>query len=297
MKRREFLQTAAYGGLLLNLDTKAVRQEQKSPDLSLVQGESPRIITKKAVDQLGGMKEFVSRGDIVMIKPNIAFDRNPRQAGCTNPEVVGTLVEMCLDAGAKEVRMMDNPVHPARATYLNSGIADAVENAGGKVIYPGDGTIKSVEIGGDKIKKCRIFTEFIEVDKLINVPILKTHVLTKLTMGFKNWLGAVGSNRQNLHGGIEKNIVDLAAFFKPVLTVLDAYRIMARNGPDGGALSDVVTYKTVMAGRDPVALDALGAHTCQFKPMELGHLKIANKRGLGEMDLTKLKIDMRAVRG
>jgi uncharacterized protein (DUF362 family) len=296
MKRREFLKSALVGSLLLNFRENPFEEENKYPDLSLVKGDSPSQITRKAIDLLGGMNRFISKGDIVMIKPNIAFDRKPRFAACTNPDVVRALVELCFESGAKEVKVMDNPVHPPKQTYTSSGIAEAVEKAGGQVLYPDSDRAKSISINGKQIKTAKIFTDIIEADKLINVPILKTHPFTRLTMGMKNWLGAIWGNREIYHQNVNQNIVDLAAFFKPTLTVLDAFRIMVKNGPDGGSLSDVALNNTVVAGKDPVAVDAMGATICKYKPKGLSFLKLANKLGHGEIDLNKVKVEMRATR-
>ena len=128
-----------------------------------------------------------------------------------------------------------------------------------------------------------------------NVPITKHHSLSRLTLGMKNWLGALGGNRNQLHQDLDYAIVDLAAFFMPVLSFLDAYRILYRNGPQGGRLSDVRLYKTVVAGVDYVAVDRMGAHFMDMSQEELTYLKIANKRGLGEVDLEKLKIEKRKI--
>jgi uncharacterized protein (DUF362 family) len=269
-------------------------QAEGPPDLSLVSGAPPDALTRKAVELLGGMNQFITQGDVVLVKPNIAFDRKPRFAGCTNPEVVKTVVELCVKAGAEEVRVMDNPVHPAAATYINSGIAEAVEQAGGRLIYPDPNRLESASLNGENLKTAAVFTDVLEADKIINVPILKTHPLTRLTMGMKNLMGAIGGNRSIYHQDVDEVIVDLARYFKPVLTVLDAYRVMVKNGPDGGRISDVNMLETVIAGRDIVAVDALGATLCNYEPKDLSFLKIANKQGLGEIELQKLRIEMRS---
>jgi uncharacterized protein (DUF362 family) len=290
MKRREFVRDAVAGGIMFAVPGALSSQETPPPDLAFIRGGEPEALTRKAVEVLGGMNRFISRGDVVMIKPNIAFDLPPKLAGCTNPDVVGTVVAMCLESGAREVRVMDHPVHPAKATYANSGIAAAVEKAGGRLIDPDIKTLKSMSIDGQSLKTALVFPALLEVDKIINVPILKTHSLTRLTMGIKNWMGAVGGNREIYHDDINEIIVDLAAFFKPALTILDAYRTMARNGPDGGRLADIRLTKTIIAGRDPVAVDAMGATMFNNSPNDLSFLKSAFRRGLGEIDLQKLRV-------
>ena len=295
MKRRDFIKDLAVGSLLLNIHPGLLAQKKDVPDLGWIQGDSPSLITKEAVASLGGMKHFISKGDVVLIKPNIGWDRTPELAACTNPEVVQTLCELCLDAGAKEIKVMDNPCNPAKRTYVRSGIAPAAKKAGAKVLFPNPHRLKKVSLKGEWLKEWEVYTDFIEVDKIINVPIAKTHSLSRLTMGMKNWLGALGGNRNQLHQKLDQAMTDLASFFKPCLTILDGYRILIRNGPQGGRLSDTKLYKTVVAGVDYVAVDAAGATFFDIRPQELPYLRVAHQKGYGEIDLEKLIIEKRTL--
>ncbi|MEE8377413.1 MAG: DUF362 domain-containing protein [Candidatus Aminicenantaceae bacterium] len=295
MKRREFIKDLAIGGLVLNLNPQIYAQGSSSPDLAVIMGDSPALITQEAVSALGGMKRFVSKGDKVMVKPNIGWDRTPEQGACTNPEVVKTLVELCFDAGAKQVTVMDNPCNPAQRTYVRSGIAKAAKAAGAKTPFPNKFKLKKLALNGEWFKEWDIYTDFTEVDKIINVPAAKTHSLSRITLGMKNWLGALGGNRSQLHQNLDYAMVDLARFFKPTLTVLDAYRLLIRNGPQGGRLSDVKVFKTIVAGVDYVAVDAMGATFFDIKPEELPYLQLSKERGMGEIDLEKLNVEKRTV--
>ncbi|MBD3414068.1 MAG: DUF362 domain-containing protein [Candidatus Aminicenantes bacterium] len=295
MKRRDFIKNMAAGSLILNMNPGLFSQSQNYPDLAVIQGESPSQITKEALSAIGGMSRFISKGDEVLVKPNIGWDRTPEQAACTNPEVVKTIVELCFEAGAKKVKVMDHPCNPARRTYVRSGIAEAAKEAGADVPFPNEHKLKKVPINGQKLKEWEVYRDFLETDKLINVPITKHHSLSRLTLGMKNWLGALGGNRNQLHQSLDYAMVDLAAFFKPVLSLLDAYRILHRNGPQGGRLSDVKLHKTVVAGVDYVAVDRMGAQFMGMSPQELKYLDIAHQRGLGEIDLGKLNIEKRKI--
>lgn len=295
MKRREFIKDLALGSLLFKFQPDLFAQGQKFPDLAWIQGESPAQITKEAISSLGGIQRFVSKGDVVIVKPNIGWDRTPKQAACTNPQVVKTLVELSLGAGAKEVKIIDNPCNPAQRTYARSGIAAAAKEAGGKVLFPNPHKLKKISLNGKWLKEWEVYTDFVEADKIINVPIAKTHSLSRLTMGMKNWLGALGGNRNQLHQKLDQVMIDLAAFFKPCLTVMDGYRILIRNGPQGGRLSDVELFKTVVAGVDYVAVDAAGATFFDIQPQDLPYLQIAHQMGVGEINLEKLKIEKRTV--
>jgi uncharacterized protein (DUF362 family) len=294
MKRREFIKDIAVGGLILNIGPPLFG-ESAGPDISVVEGESPAAITKEAIKSLGGMKRFISKGDRVLVKPNIGWDRTPEQAACTNPEVVETIIQLCFDAGAKEVEVIDNPCNPARRTYQRSGIAEAAKRAGAKVPFPNEHKLKKIPLKGEWLKDWDIYLDFVQTDKIINVPIAKNHSLSRVTLGMKNWLGALGGNRNQLHQNLDAAMLDLSAFFKPVLTVLDGYRVLMRNGPQGGRLSDVKLHKTVAAGVDYVAMDALGAQFLEVDPQELRFLKMAAERGLGQNDLEKLRIEKKKI--
>ncbi len=295
MKRRDFLKNVAIGSLLAGVPSRLLAQEGGLPDLAMIQGDSPGQITKEAIAAIGGIKRFIAKGDVVIIKPNIGWDRTPEQAACTNPEVVKAIVELCVEADAKQVIVMDNTINPSQRTYARSGIAEAAKEAGAKVPFVNPHHLKKMALNGEWFKEWEVYTDFVEADKIINVPIAKTHSLSRLTMGLKNWLGAVGGSRNQLHQGLDYAMIDLAKFFKPALTVLDAYRILLKNGPQGGRLSDAQLHKTVVAGVDYVAVDALGATFFDIQPEELPFLKLASERGIGRIDLEKLKIEKRTL--
>jgi len=295
MDRRDFLKDMALGSLLLKIAPGLLAQKTGTADLAYVQGNSPAAITKEAIAALGGMNKFVAKGDVVMIKPNIGWDRTPEMAACTNPEVIKALVEMSRAAGAKKVIVMDNTTNQAQRCYARSGIQDAAKAAGADVPFVNPRRFKKMAIKGEWLKEWEVIQDFVEADKIINVPIVKHHSLCRATLGMKNWLGAIGGSRNQLHQKLDQAMIDLAAFFKPTLTVLDAYRILVRNGPQGGRPSDSKLMKTVAAGVDCVAVDAMGASFLEIPPQELLYLRLGKERGLGEFQLEKLRIEKRTV--
>jgi uncharacterized protein (DUF362 family) len=295
MNRRDFMKDLAVGSLVLRCGPSLLAQGKPNPDLAIVTGESPAALAKEALAALGGMKRFIAKGDKVMIKPNIGWDRTPELAATTNPEIIRTLVELSFEAGAKEVTVMDNTINQAPRCYARSGIAEAAKAAGAKVPFVNEYRLKKMALKGEWLKEWEVFTDFVETDKLINVPIAKHHSLSRLSIGMKNWLGAVGGARNQFHQKIDEAMVDLAAFFKPQLTVLDAYRILTRNGPQGGRLSDVKLQKTVVASIDPVAAETLAAGFFEIRPEELPCLELAQKRGLGQTSLENLTVEKRTV--
>lgn len=297
MKRRTFIRDAAVGGLALGWAPRllAGQSTPPAPHLAIVEGAFPYAITKEAMAALGGMSRFVARGDKVVIKPNIGWDRTPEMAACTNPEVVKALVELAQEAGAKSVIVIDNTTNQARRCYIRSGIQEAVKQAGGTMLFVDEHRIKKMSLAGAWLKDWDIVLDVIEADKIINVPIAKHHSLCRVTLGMKNWLGGIGGARNQLHQRIDEAVVDLAAFFKPALTVLDAYRILVRNGPQGGRISDTELRETVVAGVDPAAVDAVGATFFDIGPQDIPYLRMAQERGLGRIDLEGLQIEKRKI--
>ncbi|MEJ2368631.1 MAG: DUF362 domain-containing protein [Acidobacteriota bacterium] len=297
MKRRDFLRVTATAGAGLTLPggvrtaLEAVENTRfRHPDLAVVKGESPAKITRAAVDALGGMKRFISRGDIVVVKPNIGWDRTPEQGANTNPEVVAALVRMCFEAGAKTVKVFDRPCNDPRRCYVQSGIAEAARAQGADVSFINDRKFKDTAIHGEILSSWPLYRDVLEADKIINVPIAKHHGLAGLTLSLKNWMGVMGGRRGRIHQRIDTCLVDLALVLKPTLTVLDAVRILTGNGPQGGSLKDVKRLDTVVAGTDQVAIDAFGATFFGMKGRDLGFVREGARRGIGTMELSKLAI-------
>jgi uncharacterized protein (DUF362 family) len=241
----------------------SIRPDPNLPELVVAQGEDPRQLVRKALQELGGMGRFIARGDVVLVKPNIGWDRTPEQAANTNPQVVAEVVRLCREAGASRVVVTDVSCNDPRRCFGRSGIAQAAGAEGADVILPDDGTLR-------------------KVDKVINIPVAKNHSLSGVTLGMKNWLGIVGGVRSWLHQDIHTSVVDLAECVRPELTLIDAYRVLIRNGPTGGSLSDVEVRKTLIAATDPVAADAYAAQAFWgLDSSSLPYLKIAQDRGLG----------------
>ena len=295
MNRRQFLKIAALTGAGLSLpgggnalmETAAV---SPSPDLVVVSGGPPEKIVKAALDALGGIKKFISRGDVVVVKPNMGWDRLPEQAANTNPDVVAAMVKLCFEAGAKKVKVFDRSVNDPRRCYVQSGIAPAARAAGAEVSYVDERKLQDMTINGVVLKSWPLYTELFEADKIINMPIAKSHGLAKLTLSLKNWMGMMGGSRSQIHQKLDDCLVDLSMKIRPTLTILDAIRILTANGPQGGSLSDVKRLDTVIVGKDQVAVDSYGTTLFGMKGSDLVYLKRAESRGLGTIDLRKLKI-------
>jgi uncharacterized protein (DUF362 family) len=298
--RRDFIKaslgTAASLSLphlgLSELLAQTLEPAKTIPDLAVVTDGDPASLTRKAVELIGGMKRFVSTGDVVVVKPNIGWDRNPEQAANTNPEVVAEVVKMCLESGAKKVRVFDRSCNAASRCYDNSGIAKAASDAGADVSYMVDVGFSDMKLPeAEVLKTWPLYKPALEADVLINLPIAKNHGLTYVTMGIKNLMGIMGGDRGKVHWSIEDKLADLANFVRPKLTILDAYRTLMKNGPQGGSLKDVCETKTVIAGTQIATVDAYGATLFGIKAAGLAHIVKSSRFGLGEIDLDKVNIE------
>ncbi len=277
-------------------EAKAVNADYRINDpalnrkLAVAEGDDPRELGRKVIDSLGGMDKFIAKDDRVVIKPNVAWDRTPEQAATTNPELVAELVTMAYAAGASKVIVTDVTCHDPRRTFARSGIQEAAQKAGAEVIIPGEQDYVEVDMKGGLLTVWPVLKYFIETDKVINVPIVKAHTLSRATVGMKNLYGIIGGTRGQLHQKIHRSIVDLATFLRPTLVVVDAYRVLMRNGPVGGSLDDVKTAKTIFATTDQVAADAFACQFLDLEPSDIGHIALADREGLGTMDYNSMEI-------
>lgn len=259
------------------------------PSMVIAKGSRPAEIVRSAIEGMGGMKRFISRGDVVVVKPNIGWDRIPEQAANTNPEVVAETIRLCYDAGAKKVIVTDMPCNDPRRCFFRSGIGKGAKDAGADVQLPKDYKFRNISIKGEVLNVWPVYTVILEADKVINIPIAKHHNHSVLTLGMKNWYGLLGGKRKELHQNIHASIADLAAFIRPTLTIIDAYRILIKNGPQGGSISDVRMMNTVAVSTDPVAADAFASTLFDKKPEEIGYIVEAHKRGLGNINYAELQ--------
>ena len=260
------------------------------PEMVVAQGESPEALVRRAVEALGGMRRFIARGDVVVVKPNIGWDRAPEQAANTNPQLVAEVVRLCQDAGARTVIVTDMSCNDPRTCFERSGIAAAAMAVGAQVVLPDERKFRQVNLGGEVLTAWPVLEPFLTADKIINLPIAKHHSLTGCTLGMKNFYGIIGGQRSRLHQRINESLVDLTAFARPTLTIIDAYRVLMRGGPTGGSLADVEFKKTLLAGTDPVALDSYAAKAWwDLDYQRLPFLRMAQARGLGKMNFEEVR--------
>jgi uncharacterized protein (DUF362 family) len=295
MNRRQFIQQAIAFSAGLSFSLPEVFAASHSrPDLAIVTGKNYRDVVVESIKLLGGIEQFVHTGDTVVVKPNIGWDRNPEQAANTNPLVVKSLIELALDAGASRVDLFDHTCNEKRRCYQNSGMVDMVKSFGSRKVrleYIDPRKFIPVRIEkGKSLTSWEIYEQAISADVYINVPVAKHHGLGVLSLGLKNSMGVIGGNRGKLHHDLGQRLADLATVVAPTLTVIDATRILLRNGPQGGSLDDVKQLDQIIASVDPVAADAYGTTLFGLVPEDIASTVAANKMGLGQMDLTKINM-------
>ncbi len=299
MNRRQFVRDVLLWSTGLSLgvpcfDVADVSAAPASPLIGVANGKDYKLLVVKAVEILGGIKEFVKSGDKVVIKPNMGWDRTPELGANTHPLVVRTLAELALDAGAAGIQVFDYTCNEKRRCYASSGIIDELEKIGDKRIrweHIDPRKFVPVDIvGGKSLKRWEIYQDALTADCYINVPVAKHHGLSRLSLGLKNAMGVIGGNRGKLHHNLGQELADLATVIRPRLTVIDATRMLLRNGPQGGRVEDVKIADTVIAGTDPVAVDAYATTLFGLQPEEIDSTVAAHKLGLGEIDVQRMQI-------
>jgi uncharacterized protein (DUF362 family) len=301
--RRRFLLAA--GGAAGALAASAIiprvlsAADGKTADVSVAAGATPAERARKAVELLGGMKAFVSRGEVIVLKPNIGWDRSPEQAANTDPEFVVAVAEMCLEAGAKSVRVFDRTCNDPRRCYVSSGIKEAVERFARKnrvedalrIYHVEDRKfVRTALPNALAIKEWDLYRDALDADKIVNLPIAKHHSLAGITLGLKNIMGIMGGNRGQIHFRLSECLVDIHRRLPVALTVIDAGRVLLRNGPSGGNLADVKSFGKAFASRDVVAVDVVAAERIfQRSARDVPHIGKAMESGLGISSVAQIR--------
>jgi len=306
MERRNFLKAALLGTAASVMNFRGeklfgsgkIESYVADNDLVAVMGGEPGEMYTKAIAAMGGLSRFIKKGDKVVVKPNMGWDKKPEFAANTNPDLLTAIIKDCFAVGASEVTVFDNTCDEWQACYKNSGLEAAAKAAGAKVAFAHDEKYyKSVQLPkGQKLKEAKIHEAIINCDKWINVPVLKTHGGAKLTISMKNYMGIVWDRDVWHNTDLQQCIADCATYEKkPVLNIVDAYRIMTQNGPKGRSIADTQTAKALFMSTDIVAVDTAALRFFgQFKAVKLDevpHIGIAERMNVGTTDLDKLKVE------
>ncbi|MDR1121758.1 MAG: DUF362 domain-containing protein [Dysgonamonadaceae bacterium] len=307
MKRRDFLGAIAMGGAAFTLkmsggmDIMAQTLKQtpggKPVDLVAVMGGEPDVMFKRAIAEMGGMGQFIKKGQRVVVKPNIGWDRKPELAADTNPKLIEEVVRQCFAAGAKEVTVFDHTCDDWIKCYKNSGIEDAAKSLGAKLVPAHEESYyREVSLPGGKIlKNAKVHQAILDSDVWINVPVLKHHGGANLSISMKNYMGIIWDRRTFHREDLQQCIADICTFEKrPVLNIVDAYRVMKTNGPQGRSDTDVMLTKGLFISQDIVAVDTAAAkffNQVREMPLEkVGHLANGQELKLGTMAIEQLNV-------
>ncbi len=265
-----------------------VKQKPGFPSIGIGRNGETRIRLQKALDAIGGITGFVQKGDVVLIKPNVAFDRSPILGATTDPQILQALIQLVLiDGKAAEVRVADNPIESPEDCFAKSGIKEATLKAGGRVSLPDSNSFETLYTPGATLIENWSFLKrpFKDVTKVIGLAPIKDHNLCSASMGIKNWYGLLGGRRNQFHQNIHEIIADLSIMIKPTLTVLDGTRVLMENGPTGGDPSYVKEKGLILATTDPVAGDTWAyEHLLERSDRPPEYLRKAEQRGSGKMD-------------
>jgi uncharacterized protein (DUF362 family) len=253
------------------------------PTMAVARGTDHAKTIAAAVGALGGMGRFVKRGDVVVIKPNVAFDRPPALAATTHPEALRAVARMVLEAGAKRVIVADNPINSPAGCFLKSGLTAVAGELSLDLYYPEETSFADIQMNGEVLKHWTFFhAPFKRATKVIGLAPCKDHNLCSASMTMKNWYGLLGGRRNQFHQHIHSIVSDFPMMMKPTLVILDGMNVLMSNGPTGGRLSDVKPMGTVVAGTDMVAVDSFGYTELLGRDLaDLTYIHKAHGRGLG----------------
>ena len=305
MQRRDFIKLGFAVGAAFSLETLSglfpvayAEEENKdtapsgTPSLVAVRQGTRVAMLDAALAALGGIGAFVKKGQSVVIKPNCAWDKTPEMSANTHPELVGYMVKLCLEAGASGVVVFDHACDAWQRVYRSSGIQEAVEKNGGKMLSGADESMyrEHANPNARNLKSAKVHQAILDSDVYINMPVLKHHGGARMTACMKNAMGLVWDRGFFHSHDLHQCIADSVLLRKPDLNILDAYAPMLRNGPKGKDENDLIDTRALLAGTDIVAIDAAASKLLGNKDGEVRHIDLAAEMGLGQKDLSKVNI-------
>lgn len=259
--------------------------------MAIATGSDRAATVRAALNGLGGIGQFVAKGDRVVLKVNAAFATPPGLSATTHPVLLAEVVRLCREAEAAEVIVTDNPINDAASCFALTGLAGAARAAGAEVFLPRDDAFAPVSVPGARlIVDWPVLHRPLEgADKLIGLAPLKHHERSGASMTLKNWYGLLGGRRNIFHQDIHTIIAELARMVRPTLVILDGTTTMIRNGPTGGSLDDLAATNTMIVSTDAVAADAFGATLLGKTADDLAYIRLAERAGAGTADWQSLR--------
>ncbi len=302
MKRREFIKGGLSTGLVAgaafsiapvnNLFANKFNSTADNYDLVAIRGGEPNVMFDRGIEEMGGMRKFVKKGQTVVVKPNIGWDTSPDRGANTHPALVKRIIEHCYNAGAKQVYVFDHTCNEWTKCYANSGIEKAAKDAGATVVSgSSERYYQDVQVSGTKVlKNAKVHELILSSDVFINVPVLKHHGGANITISMKNLMGIIWDRGFWHANDLHQCIADFASFRKPDLNIVDAYRVMKRNGPKGLSVDDLVMMKSQIISTDMVSADVASCKLYGIEPETVNHIRLAGQSGVGNPNLESVKI-------
>jgi uncharacterized protein (DUF362 family) len=294
--RRQFLLTSMGATALAAFVPRLVFSQKTAsgPLIGVARGDGSHLV-RAAVDAVGGIGAFIKTGDRVCIKPNISFAANVDCGATTNPEIVRQVVQLCLDAGASKVRVLDHTIANAELCVAKSGIERAIIDKKVSLLTPTkERQFADIDVPrGTELQRIQVAKAVLSSDKLINLPTAKSHSATGVSLGMKSLMGLIWDRGYLHRRDLDAAIAELGTVIKPDLTIIDATRALTTGGPGGPGKT--VILNTVVAGIDVVAVDSYTVGITQwynrsFAGKNVKHIAAAANLGLGEIDTNKMNI-------
>ncbi len=245
-----------------------------------------------SLDLIGGLDRYVKHSDRVLLKPNLNGVE-----GCTDRTLVESLIQMLCDVGVGKIFIAESTFGDRKMTdmfFHKTGYAELAQKYGIGLFNLNGSEAVEVEVKSPLVlDKLRIAKEVYEADKIINLPNMKVHYATGITLALKNMKGLlVGDAKRLCHEvGLDKAIVDLNNTIRSHLNIVDAISCMERMGPRGG---DIVRLNLVMAGESSAEVDCIGCSVMGYDIGEVRHLKYfieANEIDPGRIEVVGEKIE------
>ncbi|BBO78059.1 hypothetical protein DSCW_54760 [Desulfosarcina widdelii] len=267
-------------------------QTEMKGRICIARGTDRAATVRQAFAALGGMEAFVKSGERVLLKVNAAFASPPSLGATSHPDLVEATVAMCLEAGASQVMVTDNPINDPASCFVLTGIGAAARRAGARVVLPREALFRRFSLDGGRLIRNWpvLYDPLTKVDRVIGMAPVKDHHRSGASMTLKNWYGLLGGRRNIFHQDIHTIIQELALLVRPTAVVLDGIQTMISNGPTGGSLSDLKPTGTLIVSTDPVAADAAGAALLDKQPGDLPFIAKAEAAGAGTADYRSLKL-------
>ncbi len=293
ISRRDALKLGLAGGAFLMLgDLKLLAAETPRPDVWAITGTDKAKLMEKAlavIHENGGFGKSVSK---LVLKVNAAWARTPDEGANTHPELVKAFLKGCRESGVSNVSIPEYACDSAREAFVKSGIYEAAESNGFKMLSLSDGSKSFAPVDvpdGKSLKKVEIHDEFLNADAVVNMPVAKSHGSAGLSLGMKNWMGSIRDRRFWHKNDLYQCIVDFSTVLRPGWTIIDATRVMMSGGPKGPS-KDMKIANTLIVSKDQLAADSYAAVAFWGSIAKAKYLAMAGEAGLGVCDVNAMNV-------